>query len=45
MGGHVYRAASGELVQAIVGSEFDIVVSLYHRDGHSPADGVSSSTT
>ena len=41
MGGHFYRAASGELVQAVVRSEFDIVVSLYHRDGHSPADGVT----
>jgi hypothetical protein len=36
MGGHFYQDANGRL-PAIVGSEFDVVVSLYHRDGHGPA--------
>jgi hypothetical protein len=40
MGGHVYRAPSGELVPAVVGREFDVVVSLHHRDGHGPPEGV-----
>ncbi|GII55297.1 protein phosphatase [Planotetraspora thailandica] len=40
MGGHQYRDPGGTLTPAIVGAEFDVVVSLYHRDGHGPADGV-----
>lgn len=40
MGGHFYRAASGDVVPAVVTDEFDVVVSLYHRDGHGPAAGI-----
>ncbi|MBM0201790.1 dual specificity protein phosphatase family protein [Micromonospora sp. STR1s_5] len=39
MGGHDY----GDLYDptpAIVAGEFDSVVSLYHRDGHGPNDGI-----
>ena len=41
MGGHFYRAPSGDVVPAVVGDEFDVVVSLYHRDGHGPAAGIA----
>jgi protein-tyrosine phosphatase len=40
MGGHFYRASSGDLVPAVAGDEFDLVVSLYRRDGHGPAAGI-----
>ena len=42
MGGHFYRAPSGDLFPVVVGTEFDIVVSLYHRDGHGPSAGVAN---
>jgi hypothetical protein len=41
MGGHFYRAPSGDVVPAVAGHEFDLVVSLYHRDGHGPAAGIT----
>jgi protein-tyrosine phosphatase len=41
MGGHFYRASSGDLAPAVVADEFDLVVSLYRRDGHGPAAGVA----
>ncbi|MCX2184546.1 protein phosphatase [Streptomyces sp. SKN60] len=40
MGGHHWAPAGGEPRPAIVGSEFDLVVSLYRRDGHGPHPGV-----
>jgi hypothetical protein len=40
MGGHVYRAPSGDVLPVVVENEFDLVVSLYHRDGHGPAAGI-----
>ncbi|GAA2620871.1 hypothetical protein SMC26_17065 [Actinomadura fulvescens] len=36
MGGHVYRDATGASVPAVVTAEFDLVLSLYRRDGHGP---------
>jgi len=41
MGGHFYRALSGEVVPAVARNEFDLVLSLYHRDGHGPAAGIA----
>jgi hypothetical protein len=41
MGGHFYRAPSGDVVPAVVGTEFDLVVSLYRRDGHGPMAGTA----
>lgn len=41
MGGHFYRAPSGDIVPAVAGDEFDLVVSLYRRDGHGPAAGIT----
>jgi protein-tyrosine phosphatase len=40
MGGHHYGAADGVRVSAVVGAEFDVVISLYRLDGHGPAAGV-----
>jgi protein-tyrosine phosphatase len=40
MGGHFYRAPSGEVLPVVVRDEFDLVVSLYRRDGHGPAAGI-----
>ncbi len=40
MGGHLYRNPSGERVPVVVGSEFDMVISLYRRDGHGPDSSV-----
>ncbi|MEV6827612.1 protein phosphatase [Amycolatopsis sp. NPDC051102] len=39
MGGHIRVGAAGE-EPVVVGREFDLVLSLYHRDGHGPAPGV-----
>jgi protein-tyrosine phosphatase len=41
MGGHFYRAPSGEVLPVAAGDEFDLVVSLYRRDGHGPAAGIT----
>lgn len=41
MGGHFYRAPSGQVLPVVVGVEFDLVVSLYRRDGHGPAAGIA----
>jgi protein-tyrosine phosphatase len=41
MGGHFYRAPCGDLASAVAGDEFDLVVSLYRRDGHGPAAGIA----
>ncbi|MFG1997851.1 hypothetical protein ACGFNU_01735 [Spirillospora sp. NPDC048911] len=40
MGGHVYRDAAGVRARAVVAAEFDLVLSLYRRDGHGPDVGV-----
>lgn len=40
MGGHYYTDESGELQFAVVADQFDMVVSLYSKDGHGPAMGV-----
>ncbi|MDN3353080.1 hypothetical protein [Actinomadura sp. DC4] len=39
MGGHFWDQ-TGSRQPAIVGSDFDLVISLYQRDGHGPAPGV-----
>jgi hypothetical protein len=39
LGGHVRVSADGE-ERVVVGHEFDLVLSLYQRDGHGPAPGV-----
>ncbi|MGK5552293.1 protein-tyrosine phosphatase family protein [Actinomadura kijaniata] len=41
MGGHHRRGSGGERVPVVVGREFDLVVSLYRRDGCGPGDGVA----
>jgi hypothetical protein len=40
MGGHHYRSQAGTRQSAVAGTEFDLVISLYRRDGHGPAAGV-----
>lgn len=40
MGGHYWTDPSGELQLVIVGSEFDLVVSLFALPGHGPSAGV-----
>ena len=40
MGGHIRKGPSGERVPVVVGAEFDVVISLYRRDGHGPAGTV-----
>ncbi|WP_285697434.1 hypothetical protein [Actinomadura sp. NBRC 104412] len=40
MGGHYYRDAAGLRAPVVVGSEFDLVISLYTREGHGPDGGV-----
>jgi hypothetical protein len=40
MGGHYWTDSSGELQAAVVGSEFDLVISLFTRPGHGPAASV-----
>ncbi|GAA4078783.1 hypothetical protein [Actinomadura miaoliensis] len=37
MGGHQYRDAGGQLAPAVVDAQFDVVISLYRREGHGPA--------
>jgi hypothetical protein len=39
MGGHIRVGAAGE-EPVVVGSQFDLVLSLYQRDGHGPPPGV-----
>lgn len=40
MGGHHYTGPSGERTPAIVSDEFDVVISMYRKDGHGPSDHV-----
>ena len=40
MGGHVRQGPSGEPVPVVVGAEFDVVISLYRKDGHGPPGAV-----
>lgn len=40
MGGHDYMPLPGQIVDAVVGDEFDLVVSLYERWGCGPDPGV-----
>ncbi|MEU9022093.1 dual specificity protein phosphatase family protein [Actinomadura sp. NPDC048394] len=41
MGGHYYRDSMGNRAPAIVRDEFDLVISLYTREGHGPSGGVA----
>lgn len=36
MGGHFYTESSGERAPAVVADEFDVVISMYRKDGHGP---------
>ncbi|MGW4893320.1 protein-tyrosine phosphatase family protein [Kitasatospora sp. NPDC004240] len=40
MGGHYWTDRTGELRPAVVGAQFDLVVSLYTLPGHGPTPGV-----
>ena len=40
MGGHVRLGPSGDLIPVVVGAEFDVVISLYRREGHGPVGEV-----
>ena len=40
MGGHIRKGSSGERIPVVVEAEFDVVISLYSRDGHGPAGTV-----
>ncbi|WP_199742952.1 protein-tyrosine phosphatase family protein [Nocardia stercoris] len=40
MGGHQRKGTGGGLVPVLVGSEFDVVISLYQQAGHGPAPEV-----
>lgn len=40
MGGHYYRNPEGTRVPAVAGGGFDLVVSLYLREGHGPSGDV-----
>ncbi|GAA4233987.1 dual specificity protein phosphatase family protein [Actinomadura meridiana] len=41
MGGHHYQGPEGTRAPAVVGSDFDLVVSLYVREGHGPSGDVA----
>jgi hypothetical protein len=41
MGGHEYVDHDGLWTPAVVGGEFDVVYSLYQREGYGPAEGVA----
>ena len=40
MGGHEWLDPAGELRAAVVTNQFDLVISLFTRDGHGPDPGV-----
>jgi hypothetical protein len=40
MGGHARQGSSGERIPVVVGTEFDVVISLYREGGHGPASTV-----
>ncbi|WP_328667337.1 protein phosphatase [Streptomyces sp. NBC_00322] len=40
MGGHVWADADGRHLDAVVDREFDLVISLFTRQGHGPPEGV-----
>ncbi|MFJ7278244.1 protein phosphatase [Kitasatospora sp. NPDC098663] len=40
LGGHYWAGPEGEAQTAVVGSEFDLVISLFTRAGHGPSPGV-----
>jgi hypothetical protein len=40
MGGHYYKDRHGIRTAVVVGNEFDLVISLYARDGYGPSSGV-----
>ncbi|MET9699583.1 protein phosphatase [Streptomyces sp. NPDC006529] len=40
MGGHSWADARGESRAAVVGTEFDLVISLFSRPGHGPGPGI-----
>ncbi|MFB6888914.1 protein phosphatase [Kitasatospora sp. NPDC056327] len=39
-GGHFWAGPDGEVQTAVVGAEFDLVISLFTRPGHGPHPGV-----
>ncbi|MCX4682773.1 protein phosphatase [Kitasatospora purpeofusca] len=41
MGGHFWAGPDGEVRTAVVGAEFDLVISLFTRPGHGPDPGVA----
>jgi hypothetical protein len=40
MGGHFYQTQAGLRADVVARAEFDLVISLYARDGHGPDPGV-----
>lgn len=40
LGGHLWAGPDGEVRGAVVGAEFDLVISLSTRSGHGPGPGV-----
>ncbi|WP_233290538.1 protein phosphatase [Kitasatospora sp. MBT66] len=40
MGGHFWAGPEGDVQAAVVGAEFDLVISLFTRPGHGPTPGV-----
>jgi len=40
LGGHFWAGPDGEGQAAVVGDEFDLVISLFTREGHEPNPGV-----
>ncbi|MEV6357253.1 protein-tyrosine phosphatase family protein [Streptomyces hydrogenans] len=39
-GGHFWASPDGEVQTAVVGTEFDLVISLFTRPGHGPHPGI-----
>lgn len=40
VGGHVWADTAGRHQDVVVADEFDVVISLYTREGHGPSEGV-----
>ena len=45
LGGHFWAGPDGEVQTAVVGAEFDLVISLFLRTGHGPDPGVDHLVT
>lgn len=43
-GGHFWASPDGEVQTTVVGTEFDLVISLFTRPGHGPHPGVDHLT-